>query len=393
MISDLVRKEWLDLKRDRRLLLTSILLPMLLLPLVGAIIYASVASQPPIVLLINNDTANIPYVNFLEKYAEQQGAKVYLNNGSSVVPDVEVIFPSGFAQNISSVNGTAYVEEITLVSSQSDAVNIVNDGLYKLAVNVSLTRISTLSREAHTPVNPEAVRDPLVLKLGYISPEKRPTTGSVERLGQLTRVVSLILFPAATPVIFFLTDGILGEKERKTLEALLASPVSPFELVISKLVIAMMLGFISSLGDLLGLVAFSFFAPLLVGNIGELSLSLAGMVSIAYLLMILLTGSISLLLLVLMGGSQRNAQLINFLVTGFGMLASFSALILNFGSLGFPLVLVYFIPYVQIVAGLLDFVFGLGTQSLILLLSTFLVSVLLIYTTTRLLDPERLILR
>jgi len=231
------------------------------------------------------------------------------------------------------------------------------------------------------------------LKLGYISPEKRPTTGSVERLGQLTRVVSLILFPAATPVIFFLTDGILGEKERKTLEALLASPVSPFELVISKLVIAMMLGFISSLGDLLGLVAFSFFAPLLVGNIGELSLSLAGMVSIAYLLMILLTGSISLLLLVLMGGSQRNAQLINFLVTGFGMLASFSALILNFGSLGFPLVLVYFIPYVQIVAGLLDFVFGLGTQSLILLLSTFLVSVLLIYTTTRLLDPERLILR
>ncbi|MEM3244984.1 MAG: ABC transporter permease, partial [Metallosphaera sp.] len=237
MLSDLLRKEWLDLKRDKKILLASILLPLFLLPLIGVVIYASFISQPPVVGIVNNESYNLPYVNALRDYVQTHGGIVYVNN-FSIVPDVEVIFPPDFAKNITSINEVAYVREIVLISSQSTAQELVNNGLYSILYNTSLHRIETLENRSGVSVNPSVVRDPLQIQLGYIKPSKQPTSGSVDRLGQLARVISLILFPASTPVIFFLTDGILGEKERKTLESLLASPISPYNFILAKLLIS-----------------------------------------------------------------------------------------------------------------------------------------------------------
>ncbi|WP_240938857.1 ABC transporter permease [Metallosphaera hakonensis] len=386
-----MRKEWIDLSRDRKILAVSILLPLLLLPLIGVIIYASVTSQPPTVGIVNNDSLNMPYVKDLENYVKSHGGIVYLNNFSAV-PDVEVIFPSSFASNISNIDRIATVREIVLISSQNSAQTIVNDGLYQILYNVSLSRISLLENRSHINVSPVTVREPLQVELGYIKPSKQVTSSSVDRLGQLARVISLILFPAATPVIFFLTDGILGEKERKTLESLLASPIAPIEFISAKLIISMALGALSSLGDLIGLVIFSIFAPFVVGGSAGVTASFSISVVVAYLLMILLTASISLMLLVIIGGSPRNVQIINFLITGFGMLASFSALILNFGSLG-SLSFILAIPYVQIVGGLLDGVFGLTNQMIELYVGTLAASILLLIISSRILNPERLLLR
>ncbi|MEM4372560.1 MAG: ABC transporter permease [Metallosphaera sp.] len=387
----MLRKEWIDLKRDRKILLVSILLPLFLLPLIGVIIYASVASQPPTIGIINNDTSNAPYVNELASYVRSHGGIVYINN-FTIVPDVEIIFPQGFAENISNIDKVAIVREVVLISSQSNAQNIVNNGLYQILYNTSLERISFLANESHVNVSPSTIREPLVVELGYIKPTKQATSSSTDRLGQLARVISLILFPAATPVIFFLTDGILGEKERKTLESLLASPISPFQFISAKLIISMALGAISSLGDLVGLIAFSVFAPFIVGGNAGLTLTFSLSVVVAYLLMVLLTASISLVLLILIGGSQRNIQLINLVITGFGMLASFSSLVLNFSSLG-PLSFILVIPYVQIVGGLLDGVFGLTFSMIYLYLGTLTASILLIVISSRILNPERLLLK
>ncbi|BCS92772.1 ABC transporter permease [Metallosphaera javensis (ex Sakai et al. 2022)] len=391
MLYDLLRKEWIDLKRDKKILLASILLPLFLLPLIGVIIYASVASQPPTVGIINNDTSNNVYVNDLASYVKSHGGVVYVNN-FSIVPDVEIIFPPGFANNISNIDRIAVVREVVLISSQNNAQTIVNNGLYEILYNTSIQRISFLANESHVNVSPSAVREPLEVELGYIKPSKQAASSSTDRLGQLARVISLILFPAATPVIFFLTDGVLGEKERKTLESLLASPISPFQFISAKLIISMALGAISSIGDLVGLVAFSVFAPFIVGGNAGVTLSFSLSVIVAYLLMVLLTASISLVLLILIGGSQRNVQIINFIITGFGMLASFSSLILNFGSLG-SLSFILLIPYVQIVGGLLDGVFGLTLSMISLYLGTFVASLILILISSKILNPERLLLK
>ncbi|MEM0114158.1 MAG: ABC transporter permease, partial [Metallosphaera sp.] len=78
--------------------------------------------------------------------------------------------------------------------------------------------------------------------------------------------------------------------------------------------------------------------------------------------------------------------------TGFGMLASFSALILNFASLG-GLSFILLIPYVQIIAGLLDGVFGITNMMLTLYFGTFTASLVLIFISSKILNPERLLLK
>ncbi|WP_246252958.1 hypothetical protein [Acidianus brierleyi] len=73
MLRYLLSKEWLDVKRDRKLILGSIILPLLLLPLIGIIIFAAAVSQPPVVEIVNENYSNLPYVRNLESYIQSNG--------------------------------------------------------------------------------------------------------------------------------------------------------------------------------------------------------------------------------------------------------------------------------------------------------------------------------
>ncbi len=392
MLRYLLSKEWIDIKRDRKLILGSIILPLLLLPLIGIIIFAAAISQPPIVEIVNENYSNLPYVKNLESYIQSNGGIVYINS-SVHIPDIQVVFPREFAENASNINRTAIIKITYVISSNSRAFDLVENGLYNILYNVSIHRIHEIENISRINVSPQKIREPIEMYLAYIQPTGKHVTSAQDQFAQLARIVAIILFPASTPVIYFVTDGILGEKERKTLESLLASPVSPRAFVFSKIIISMILGMISSLGDIAGLVIFSIFAPFIVGASVSFSLNFAAMVIVLYLTMIFLTAALSTFVLVLVGGSSRNIQIINFLITSFGLLASFSALFVNFGNLTFPLSMILIIPYVQIVASLLLYVFGLILESIFYISGTILVSILLILISSKLLDNERLLLK
>ncbi len=385
-------KEWTDVKRDRKLLLGSVLLPLVLLPLIGGILFAAAVTQPPVVEIINENVSNLKYVNYLVDYITSHGGLVYVNS-SPVLPDVKVVFPSQFYYNITNINRTASVEITYLISANSQAFDLVENGLYNILYNSSLNRIEQIEKISNVSVSPQKIRDPLVVYIAYVQPTGKAVSSSENNLAQLARIVGVILFPASTPVIFFVTDGILGEKERKTLESLLASPISAKSFIASKVAISMLLGIISSIGDVAGLVVFSLFAPFIVGASVSFSLSFVALTVVLYLLMVFLTASISVLILVLIGGSSKNVQIVNFLITSFGLVASFSSLLINFGNLSFPLSTILLIPYVQIVASLLLYVFGLVQESIFYISGTIIACILLILISSRFLDSERLLLK
>ncbi|AEE95067.1 ABC-type Na+ efflux pump permease [Acidianus hospitalis W1] len=390
-MKDLIKKEWTDVKRDRKLLLGSILLPLILLPLIGVILFAAIVSQPPVVDIINENYDNIKYVKELCSYIQGNGGIVYIN--STQPADVEVVFPSCFYENISDINRTAIVYISYVISSRSSALQLVENGLYNILYNTSIQRIKYLENMSHTEVSPSIIRDPLEVTLLYKLPTGEQASYQQSQFSQLARIVAIILFPAATPVIFFVSDSIMGEKERKTLESLLASPISSRAFIFSKLIISIILGLISSIGDLIGLVAFSLFAPYIIGESITFSATFAILVIIVYLAMILLTASMSIIVLLLLGGSSRNVQIINFIITSFGMIASFSSLFLNFGDLSYPLSLILGIPYVQLVASIMFYVFGLIEESIFSISITLLASIFLLLLASRFLDSERLLLK
>ncbi|ARM75120.1 ABC transporter permease [Acidianus manzaensis] len=391
MIKNLIKKEWLDIKRDRKLLLGSIILPLILLPLVGIILFAATVYQPPTVDIVNQNVNNTKYVTELSNYIKNNGGITYIN--SSKPADIQIIFPPQFYENITSLNRTAIVYISYIISSRSEALSLVENGLYQILYNTSLNRIHKIETTANINISPVAIREPLEVELLYKLPSGKAVSQSQDEFSQLARIIAILIFPAATPVIYFVTDSIMGEKERKTLESLLASPISSSSFIFSKLTISLILGLISSIGDLIGLVVFSLFAPLIVGQGFQLSFAFTGLVVLVYLIMILLTASLTILVLVFLGGSSRNVQIINFIITSFGMIASFSSLFINFGDLTFPFSLILGIPFVQLVASLLFYVFGLIQESIFSILVTFVVSILLLLIASRFLDSERLLLK
>jgi ABC-2 type transport system permease protein len=389
----LLRKEWLDVKRDKKLLVGTLVLPFFILPLIGFVLYASVVSQPPIVELINNSPANSVYVNEVASYITSHGGIVVNQNDSNVTPDVILTFPKGFYSNLTSLGGKGLVYMTVQISSNTKAQDLVDNALYNVLYNVSLSRISELINDSHTNVSPVNIREPLEVVYTYITPTHHITTQARDQLVELARIIALVLFPSATPVIFFITDGITGEKERRTLESLLASPISPMDFIVSKLFISMFLGLMSSLGDLIGIFVFSLFASFIFGVSLALSSSFAILIVVIYIETVLLTAAISLILLLIFGGSTRNIQIINFLVLSFGMVASFSALFINLAQVTFPLSLIYIIPYEQLSASLLFYVFGLPGESIFYLSVTLIASILLLFLSSRIFNPERLLLK
>jgi len=389
----LLRKEWEDVKRDRKLLIGTLVLPFFILPLIGFILYASVVSQPPVIELVNQSPSNSVYVNEVASYIKSSGGEVVNSSNSSISPDVILTFPAGFEKNITSLGGKAEVYITIEISSNTKAQDLVDNALYNVLYNVSVSRIEHLINDSHVNVSPTNVREPLEIVYTYITPTHHVTTQARDQLVQLARIVALVLFPSATPVIFFITDGITGEKERKTLESLLASPVSPMEFIASKLMVSMFLGLMSSLGDLIGIFVFSLFASTIFGVSLYLSTSFALLIVGIYIETVLLTAAISLILLLIFGGSTRNIQVINFLVLSFGMIASFTALFINLAQVTFPLSLIYAIPYEQLSASLLFYVFGLPGESIFYLSITLIASMILLFLSSKIFNPERLLLK
>ncbi|AHC51282.1 sodium ABC transporter permease [Sulfolobus acidocaldarius SUSAZ] len=393
MIRVFLRKELMEIRRDKRLLVSIIILPFILLPIIGLILFATLNAQQPVIEIINQNPKNIPYVNFVQKNIESSGAIVIMNSSPGTTPNAIIVFPKDFYDNVTNISRQAYVVLYVIISSNQQAINIVNNALYNLLVNISSQRIAQLEKLANTSVSVDDIRNPIYLVLGYKTSSGSTTTSSANQLAQLSRLVALILFPSVTPVVFYLLEGITGERERRTLEALLSTPLTVRSFIISKLLTASLLGFLSSIGDVLGTIIFVSVSGIgLAINLTEM-IQLLSLIVITYLISILLTGSLSLALLYIFGGSIRNIQIINFLILSFGMASSFISLFINTAQLSFPLSLIYIIPYVQLSLGFLSYVFGSIQESIFSLLVTTIISVVLIILVIRSFDSERLLLK
>jgi ABC-2 type transport system permease protein len=397
MLKIILAKELLEIKRDKRLLIGTIVLPFIMLPLIGGILLASVATQTSYIIILNENQKNYPYVALVKEYIERNGGNVIVLNSSSVTknstPNIIITFPKDFYNNVTDLSKRAIVYLTITISTNDFTRNLVFNALYQLSYNISLFRIEELSRQANETLNPEYIRDPLLVAYNFITVTKQPVTSNENQLVNLAKVISLILFPSATPVVFFTVEGIVGERERRTLEAILASPISPISFITAKVIIGIILGILASLGDIFGILLFSYISLYTLQMKINANMTFLFIIIILYITAILLTAAISLGLLMILGGSIRNVQLITIIITSLGLLASFSALFIDFSKVTFPLSTILILPYIQLSGSLMLYVFGLKQESIFYILITLVISIILILITSKKFDSERILLR
>jgi sodium transport system permease protein len=232
------RKELTDALRDRRTLFTTFIFPLVIFPLMSVGLGEVMESS---VRRIRTDTARIALAG--EEHAPELAARLRSHQGFEVAPA-----PDDFKQQITDMKLRAVVEfpagfEAALAAGQSVAPIAIHYYSAEPRSQAAVRRVEEVLREHRDHVVENRLRaagiPPAIL---HPVGTREQNVASAEKVGGLKLagilpyfIILLSLMGALNPAV----DMTAGEKERGTLETILASAVRRSELVLGKFLLVL----------------------------------------------------------------------------------------------------------------------------------------------------------
>ena len=262
-IRAIAAKELKDALRDRRTILAMIVIPIIVLPVLMFLpaFLASPERNPVRIAVIQSDNTSD---DFLASLASNQIHIVRIGRDENITKLIQngdyelgMALPHDFSQILEAPDQIA---TITIFVDQSSARGTIALSLVQDAITKYTNRIVS-ERLAKTGLPPEALT-PIQTDVHAVT-----VTGA----GAIFLAILLPLFLgiyAVTGAMYFIMDTTAGEKERKTLEALLTMPATRTEIVLGKFLIAVLIALVSALLAILGMGGG---VVLLSGAVGESS--------------------------------------------------------------------------------------------------------------------------
>jgi ABC-type Na+ efflux pump permease subunit len=266
-IRAIAAKELKDALRDRRTILAMIVIPILVLPILMFLptFLASPERNPVRIAVIQSDNTSDDFVATVAsgqirivRVDRNENMTKLIQNGDY---ELGMTLPQDFSRIFQGPDQTA---TITIFVDQSSARGAIALSLVEDAITKYSNKIVS-ERLASTGLPPEALT-PIETELRSVS-----ATG----MGAIFLTILLPLFLgiyAITGAMYFVMDTTAGEKERKTLEALLTMPATRTEIVLGKFLIAVLIALVSSALAILGMMSG---AVLLLGAAGQSGLGIS----------------------------------------------------------------------------------------------------------------------
>ncbi len=294
-IKTIAAKELKDVQRDRRTILAMIVIPLLILPILMFLpVFLSSPQRNPVrVAVIQADlTSN----NFIESLSSDQTSVTRIRQEENITKlvqngdyEVGISLPQYFSKIFEEIDETA---TITIFVDQTNTRGMI-----------ALTLIqNSITRYANRIVSERLIKTGVPTKaLNPIRTDVRAVTMGGAGATLLAMMLPLFLgIYTVTGGMYFIMDTTAGEKERKTLEALLTMPVTRTEIVLGKFLIAVLIALLSSIFAVLGM---STGAVFLIGSIGGyagqgLSISISNLILIgaATLVLAMTTASLEMMI-------------------------------------------------------------------------------------------------
>ena len=351
-ILTLVRKEFIQIRRDRRLLPILLILPVLQLIILGYAVSSDIKHLATVICDLDRTPASRAfaerfatsgYFDIRHRTADERRIKALMDAGQV---RVGIVIPPRFAADLA--RGETVTVQLLLDGSDSNTANVAQ-GYVTQIVNAEATRI-VLERLGPRSLPPTAL-DPTVRV--WFNPDLKSVNFMVPG------VIALIL----TIVTMTMTaTAIVKEKERGTIEQLIVSPIRPYQLMLGKAIPFVIIGYADIL--IVVLAGLLWFRVPIAGSFGLLLL-LSGLFIMTTLGLGLLISTVS--------QTQQQAMMLGFFVNPPFMLLS--GFIFPIASMPEPVqYLTYLIPlryFLVIIRGI--FLKGIGLdilwpQALILLL-------------------------
>jgi len=239
-ILSIIRKEFLQIRRDKRMLPIIFIAPVFQLIVLGYAANLDVKDIPTVICDSDGSSASRElitrfsrsvYFEIAGHVSDSRQIDDYIDNGSA---SIALVIPKGYQQNLAGNETT----EIQLIADGSDA-NLATTGLsYASAIIGDLTVDLSLKTRS--------VEGRLLSRSGYVDPEVRvwfnPELKSSNFmvpgiLGLLLMLMTMVLTSLA----------IVKEKEHGTMEQIAVTPIKPYQIVIGKLTPFVVIGIIDIL--------------------------------------------------------------------------------------------------------------------------------------------------
>jgi ABC-2 type transport system permease protein len=252
-IFHIIRKEFLQLRQDRKMFGISFLAPVIQLILLGYAANLDVSSIPLLVCDLDRSSASrelvtrftsTGYFRVIEYIDRMQDIDGHIDNGNA---SLALVIPSGFDRK--------------LVSGRSSPVQLIADGSETTSGGIGLSYASIITSRFSQDIILETLFQRGVITLPprvnaevrvWYNPELKSRNFMVPGvLGLLLMVMTMILTSLA----------IVKERELGTLEQLIVTPIRPGQLIIGKVAPFMLIGIIDVM-LVVGVATFLFGLPL-----------------------------------------------------------------------------------------------------------------------------------
>ncbi len=395
-------KELREMTRDRRTLAMVILTPVLTMSFMGLVAVYLPAVHEVVVALIDEDGGEATLGTYLfsssgilevvRSFASSYGYVVVL--GDDQAAHVVLKLPRGFVKNLTSFESQASVVLVKRLGSPrvDEAANYLEAVLRYVSRVIAKVKVEVLGTIAGTGVLAEAVLDPIAIRTLVVTPGGAPVGVGEELRVYLGRLLALSLVFVTTPAASYIADSLVGEKERKTLEKVLATPVGRSSFVLGKVVAASIVGLIGGSSSALGGLLL-YLLPVLtrsVDTVRYLTPELVAVLFVSSYLSVLSSLAISLPA-VLRSPSVRAASILSASIIGIASVTYFAALFVNLDELKPPATVVLAVPYASLSSAVVRVALGEYLKALAYMVYPAVLSLALVGVSTKLLDPERMV--
>ena len=228
-ILHVVKKEFLQFRKDRKMFGISIIAPILQLLLLGYAANIDINNIPIVVCDMDHSRisrqyseslTNSGYFTTVKNVEKMSEIDRYIDNG---IANIGIIIPRDFGKNILAAK-TSQIQSIIDGSDSNTATIGMN---YISIITIQYTQnflIKKVERLKSLNINPQVINPEIRI---WYNPELKSKNFMIPGvLGLLLMVITLILTSLA----------IVKEKESGTLEQLDVSPIKPYELILGKLI-------------------------------------------------------------------------------------------------------------------------------------------------------------
>ena len=233
IILQIIQKEFYQIRQDRRMMVVSIVAPLLQVLLLGYAATTDLKNANLVVCDLDRTSASREFIQeftnsgyFIERYAVDVPDEVdqFIEHGKA---SVALVLPRGFGDEI--LGGESAPVQMILDGSDGNSASVLLGYANQIVAQYSRSIVAEYSGSQHAAPSGVIVAEPRV----WFNPEL------LSKNFMVPGVVALVLMI----ITMTLTSlGIVKEKEIGTLEQLMVTPIKAYQLIVGKLVPFVIIG-------------------------------------------------------------------------------------------------------------------------------------------------------